>query len=428
MTTGPDLAGGGVRLRHFPGYLRFWTASTLSDFGSAVTTLALQVLVLTSLGGTATDVGAVSSARWAAYLVLGLVAGMWIDRVRPLPVLVMTDLFRGLLLGAVCTLALTSSLTMPGLLVLIAAFGVLSLFHDSADLSFLPSLVPRPLLTRANARLELSTAVAQTSGPAVAGLLIRLVSAPVAILLDALSYLVGALVLLSIRSPEVRVVRAADPPTARAEIAEGLRWVYRHRLLGTLALNDHLWFFCWAVLNTVLVTYALTALGMGALALGITLALAGVGAVAGTSVSERAAQRWGAGRVMFVARLLYAPATALTALAPAVHGSEARWSALALFAAAQLVIGVAMGAEGPVEMGFRQALTPDRLQGRANTTIRSVNRTMIVIGAPVGGVLGDHLGLRPTLWIAAAGFALVALTFGFSRMRTAGLDEPDDEA
>ncbi|MET1006852.1 MAG: MFS transporter [Propionibacteriaceae bacterium] len=424
MTTSRGEPMALARLRQHPAFLRFWGASTLSDFGTAITSLALSVLVVNDLGGSATEVGAVNAARWAAYLVLGLVAGMWIDRVRRRPVLVATDLGRGVLLGLICTLALTDRLGIGLLVVLIAGFGLLSLLNDAANQSFLTSLVPRPLLTRANARLEQSAAVAQTTGPALAGLLIRLLSAPVAILVDAVTYLVGAAMVASLPDLEPRTQGRPPRGSARAEIAEGLRWVYRHTYLAPMALNSHLWFLCWAILNTVLVTYALTELGLTALSLGVCLAVGGVGALVGTSLCERATTRFGPGRVMFISRFGYPPAVVIVALVPAADRSgEARWSTLILCAVSQLIIGLAMGLEGPVEMSFRQEITADRLQGRMNTTIRSINRAMVVIGAPLGGLLADHAGFRTALWVSAAGFVVGIFTFGFSRMRNARVED-----
>lgn len=401
-------------LRQQRGYLRFWTATTVSGFGSYLTTLALQVLVLTDLHGSATDVGLVNAARWAAYLALGLVAGVWIDRVRRRPVLVATDLGRGLLLGLVGALALTGHLTVALLVALVAVFGLLSLAGDAASQSLLPALVPRPLLVRANARLEQSGAAAQTTGPALAGVITTTLGAPVAILLDAVSYLVSGLMLVTL--PHAEPAPSAVPRSARREVGEGLRWVYRHPTLTPLALNTHGWFLCWAVLGTVQVSYALTGLGFSALTLGLVFALGGLAALAGASATERSVARWGPGRVMLASRLGYGPGVVLVALAPSAADGHAAPLAVLLMAVSQLLIGLGMGLEGAAEMAFRQAVTPERLQGRMNTTLRSVNRAMIVVGAPLGGLLADTAGPRTALWVTAAGLVLVGLTF--SRTRT----------
>ena len=165
---------------------------------------AIQVLIVKTLHGDSTDVGLVNSARWLPYLLFGLVAGVLIDRSRRLPVLVATDLLQGLLLVAVPVLALTHHLSLIVLMAFMAIFGLLALLNDAATQSFLPRLVPTRLLTTANARLDQSSAVAQTSGPALAGALVSLLTAPWAVLVDAASYLVSALTLRQYRWPSRR--------------------------------------------------------------------------------------------------------------------------------------------------------------------------------------------------------------------------------
>ena len=284
------------RLREHRGFVAFWTASTVSDFGSAITGLALQLLVLQTLGGTAVDVGLVSSGRWIAYAAVGWLAGVWIDRVRRRPVLIITNVGQGLILIMVCTLALFGVLRLPLLIGSMIIFGLCALFNDSAYQAITPRLVPSALLTRANTRLQQSTDAAQTTGPALAGLLVKLIGAPLAILIDAVSYLTCAV--LMTRLPAEDDVRGRAVGTLRQQTAEGLRWVYRHRLLGPLALTTHAWFIFWAIWNTVLVAYATGPLGLSALTVGLCFAVGGVVSLVATSISERVADRIGIGRTV----------------------------------------------------------------------------------------------------------------------------------
>ncbi|MFD1047835.1 MFS transporter, partial [Kibdelosporangium lantanae] len=227
--------------------------------GTYVTTLALQVLAVVVLQASATELGVLGGARWLPYLLFGLVAGVLVDRYRRLPILVGTDLARAGLLGLVPLLAAMGVLTMPLLIGIVAVFGALSLVYDAAHQSFLPRLVPAELLTDANARLEQTNSVAQAMGPMVAGWLVRVISAPVAILVDALSYLGSGLVLARLSSPE-RPTR--EPMNLRAEIREGLAWVYRHPVLKTLALTTHVWFLFNGMVGTVATYFALDELGL----------------------------------------------------------------------------------------------------------------------------------------------------------------------
>lgn len=392
------------RLRADRGFRLFWTASTVSDFGSNITMLAVQVLVVTTLAGSPTDVGLVSSARWLPYLALGILVGALVDRVRRRPLLVGTDLARGLLLCAVPLLAWSDLLSVPVLCVLMAAFGLLSLVNDAAHQSFLPRLLPRESLTRANARLEQSSSVAQASGPALAGGLVSWVGAPLAVLVDAASFLVSGL--LTARVP---VQDPAPPRAARAslrtEMWEGLRWVYAHPLLRPLALTTHLWFLFFSVLGAVYVPYVLLVLDGSALGLGLTLAATGVGGLLGSAAAERFRPGW----AVPGSHLLEAVGIALIALAPDL------W----LAGTGQLLVGIGLGVSNPLEMAFRQTVTPDRLLARTNGTMRSLNRAAVVVGAPLGGLLADSVGIRPALWVTVAGLAASGLLLLASPFRRA---------
>ena len=409
-----------VRLRDDPGFVAFWSASTVSAFGSGVTTLAIQVLVVVTLHAGATGVGLVNAARWLPYLLFGLVAGVLVDRARRRPLLIGTDLGRALLLVAVPVLALTGHLTLVLLMAFLAVFGLLSLVNDAADQSFVPSLVPPALITRANARIDQSSAVAQTFGPAVAGALVSLLGAPLAVLVDAASYLVSAVLLTR--------VPAVEPPSrplrlrgVGAEAREGLRWVYRHPMLAPQALTTHGWFLVAAVGGAALPPFALLTLGFCAFGFGVALAVGGVGALIGALLAPDLGRRFGVGMVVIGCVPGAAVAWAVFALSP---GSTDPWWGWGSFGAGQLLLGVAMGASNPDEMAYRQTVTPDRLQGRTNAIIRSINRSMVVLGAPLGGVLGDAWGFRSMLWVTAAGFGVVALALALSPFRRARLDEP----
>ncbi|GAK40579.1 major facilitator superfamily protein [Paenibacillus sp. TCA20] len=178
-----------MKLRENRDFVRFWVSSTASSFGTYITTLALQVLVVEHLGGGAVDLGWVSASRWLPYILLGLIAGVLVDRFHRKTILVITDIGRGIVLIFICLMSISGMISIGWLITLLVLFGVLSLFNDTAYQSFVPQLVPRPLLTRANARLEQSSAVAEASGPAIGGGLVSFVSAPFALLFDALSYL-----------------------------------------------------------------------------------------------------------------------------------------------------------------------------------------------------------------------------------------------
>ncbi len=404
------------RVRDSPDFVRFWSAATVSGFGTYVTTVAVQILILLTLHQGAGSVGLVSSARWLPYLLFGLVAGVMVERSRRLPLLVTTDLVRCVLLFALPLLALTHRLTLVVLMVFMAVFGLMSLVNDAASQSLVPRIVPGGLLTRANARLDQSDAVAQTTGPALAGWLVSLLTAPLAVLVDAASYLISGLLLvrISVREPPSRRVSLRG---VRAEAAQGLRWLYRHRMLRPYALSTHVWFLANAIANTVLAAFALRTVRLSVFGYGVVLAIGGVGGLLGALASTRLGARFGAGRIVIASMIGNAVGWATIAL------SSAHWSGWVVFGLGELLLGISMGTGNANEMGYKQSVTPDHLQGRSNATMRSINRSMIVVGAPLGGLLGDVIGFRSMLWIAAGGFLCIAIALSRSPYRNARIGD-----
>ncbi|ONI84000.1 MFS transporter [Saccharothrix sp. ALI-22-I] len=394
-------------------FVRFWTADTVSLAGTHVTTLALKTVAVLTLGASATAAGMLEAARWLPYMLFGLVAGVVVDRRRKLPILVGTDFARAAVLALIPLMAFTGTLTMPLLTVLVVVFGTLSLFYDAAHQSFLPLLVPTAQLTDANARLEQTRSAAQGFGPLVGGALVKAIGGPLAFLVDAFSYLVSGLVLATLRTAEPPV--EAPKRDLRAEVREGLRWVYHHEVLKPLAIASHAWFLFTSMVTIVYTMLVLDELGFDAFQFGVTFAVGGFGGLLGASLSGPAGRRFGVGPVIVTARWLTPVAYALVPLAT----SSA--TGFALLCAAQFLFFLSIGLDGAVEMGYRQTITPARLQGRMNATTRSVNRSMIVIGALVGGTLADWLGNRPALWIAVVGLIGQAVGIAFSAVRHARL-------
>ena len=427
-----------MKLRNNAAFVRFWLASTVSDFGTYITTIALSVLVLVTMDGTALDTGLVNAARWAPYLLFGLVAGVWVDGFPRRRVLVAGDLGRGLVLAAICLLGATGVLSIPVLLLGMFAFGTLALMSDAAYQSFVPQLVPRPMLTRANARLQQSDTVAQTSGSALAGGLVAVVGAPFALLLDAISYFFSGLVLAGMNEPPQDRSPSRAGRGIRKSVAEGLRWVYGHAQLGPLAWSTHLWFIGSAMMGAVVPALVLNELRLGALGLGLVMGCAGVGAVIGTTASTRIGGLWGTGRAMVASRLVQPLAVVMLALSPLLAAAAVAngpapasvaewqaslWAAFFLAAAGQFLFGLTLGVEGPLEMGYRQAVTPDRLIARMSATLRSVNRGMIVLGAPLGGLIAATAGAAVALWIAAAIMLAAGLVLFLSPFRAARVED-----
>lgn len=391
-------------LRQVPGFRSYWSAATVSSFGSAVSAVAVPVLVVTVLHATPFEVGLVNAAQFLPYALFGLIVGAYVDRFRRRPLLIWASVGRGLCLGAIPLLWLTGLLDLWVTAAALFVFGILSVVGFAATQSLLPRIVPRPLLLAANARVDQSDAAAQTVGPALGGVLVGLVTAPVAIALDALSYFVDAVLIARVSVDEQQPTRPAGT-RLRSDIAEGLRWTYGHAVLKPLALSTHLWFLANAAGLTVFATLALRTLALPAVVYGAIIAVSGVAMLLGATAAPRLGARFGAGRTIIAARAAYPVAWAAITLATlGFRGAPPPVVVLVLFGAFA-VHGVAAGCENANEMSLRQLVTPDALLGRTNGTMRSANRTLAAVGAVGGGAL---------MTVAGDGVALLAVTLVFA--------------
>ena len=394
----------------------YWRANAVSAFGTYITLLALQTLVVLTLHGSATEVGWLSSVRWLPYLVVGVVVGALVDRHPRRPILIMTDLVQAGLLATIPLLWWLHLLTFPALLVVVAAYGTASVINGAAAMSLLPRLVQRQHLQRAHARGDGADAVAMSAGPALGGLLVSALGAPLAVLVDAATYLYSAATLsrISVNEPPSR--QGATARNLVREIRDGVRWIYHSSGLTTLAVYTHGWFVGNAAVLVVLAPYALVVLGLTPLQFGLIGAMGGIGAFVGAAVTTWVGLRLGTGRTIIASHAI----TTIGVLVMTVAGEWSHaWASVAILGAGQGLYGLAIGMSNSHEMSYRQLITPDELQARTNTTLWSLNRAVMMIAAPLAGVLADAWGIRPTLLITAAVFALVTLGLASSSVRTA---------
>lgn len=386
-------------------FARYWRADAVSGMGTYVTLLALQALVVLTLDGSASDVGWLNAARWLPYLVVGLLVGALVDGRRRLPLMVGTDLLQAVLLLAVPLLWWLDALTLPVLLLVVVAYGTAAVVNMAATMSFLPRLVEGGDLQRAHARIDGADAVSSTAGPALGGLLVSAVGAPLTVVVDSLTYVFSALTLRRIDVDEPPARTGVTVRGLLADVAEGVRWAYGPSGLRTLALATHGWFVGNAVVGVVLAPYALVTLDLSAARFGLVGAAGGVGALVGAAVTTAVGRRLGTGHTIIACHVVTTVGVAVMVLAGQVGPSGA---AFAVLAAGQALFGLAMGASNSHEMSYRQLVTPDELQARTNTTLRSANRAVIVVVAPLAGLLADAVGVRVVLASAVVVFALVA--------------------
>lgn len=387
-------------------FSHYWRAAAVSGLGTYVTLFALQALVVLTLDGTASDVGWLNASRWLPYVVFGLVVGALVDGRRRLPLMIGTELVQAVLLLAIPVLWWLDVLSMAALIVIVFAYGTAAVVNMAAEMSFLPRLLDPGQLQPAHARIDGADAVSSTAGPALGGLLVSTIGAPLAVLVDSVTYLYSAFTLSRIEVDEPPPRTGVTARSLVADVVEGVRWAYRRSGLRRLAIATHGWFVGNAVVGVVLAPYAFLTLDLTAFQFGLVGAVGGVGAVIGAIITTAVGRRLGTGRTIILCHSIITCGVVAMLLA----GEPAsRAATIALLMTGQGLYGLAMGMSNSHEMSYRQLVTPDELQARTNTTLRSINRTVIVVVAPIAGVLADTVGIQPMLIVAALTFALVTL-------------------
>jgi MFS family permease len=395
-------------------FMKLWTAETISQLGTQVTLLALPLTAILILKASPFQVGLLGTLEFLPFIVVGLPAGVWVDRLRRRPILIVGDLGRVIALGSVPIAYELGVLHIVQLYIVAFVTGVLTVFFDVSYQSYLPSLVGREHLVDGNAKLEISRSGAQLAGPGVAGALIQALKAPVAILVDAISYLGSAIFIFLIRRKEPPVVvhrPDGTKPRMRTEIAEGVRYVWRHPLLRPIAFCTGSSNFFSQVGTAVVLIFAVRRLGLSPGKIGLIFAVGNVGILLGAFLAPRVAKRLGIGPTIVGSAMLFGLAWVPIALLT-------KEVAFPVWVLALFIAGLGGTVYNINQVSLRQSITPDRIQGRMNATMRFMVWGTIPIGSFVGGILGGTIGLRPTLWVAAIGSLLSFIPPFFSPVRT----------
>ncbi|WP_422774215.1 MFS transporter [Plantactinospora sp. WMMC1484] len=386
----PDL------LRQAP-FRRYWSAQTVSLFGDQISAIALPLLAVLGTGAGPAEMGYLTAAALIPNLLFSLLLGAWVDRYpHKRRVMVIADLGRAALLAAVPVAYLVGVLSLGQLYLVAFLTGTLAVLFEVAHGALFVSLVPRRDYVDANALTNGSRAMSYVAGPSAGGLLVQTLTAPVALLADAVSYLVSALFLARIRP--ARAPEPAAPDGTGFGIGQGLRFVARSRilravLLGTTTLNLFNYMFA-----ALFVLYVSTELGLSPGLLGLVIGVGSVGALLGAAVTGRLVRRFGIGRTALVGFVLFPAPLVLVPLAggptPVIVG--ALLVAEFLSGLGVMVLDITVGS-------LQVAVTPERLLARVAGAKRTVNYGIRPIGAVLGGSLGAAIGVRPTLWIATVG-------------------------
>jgi MFS family permease len=402
-------------VRRNRGFLWLWGGQGISVFGEQFTSLAVPVLAVTLLHAVAWQMGILNAASTAAFLIVGLPAGAWVDRWLKRRVMITADIVRTLALAAIPILWYTHLLQIWQLIIVVAIVGVASVFFDVGYQSYIPLLVRPEQVGPANSTLEATSQVSRIGGPAIAGALLTIISAPGLIVIDSLSYIVSFVSLSRIRDTEV----AADPELRRPlhqEIAEGVRFVAGQPLIRSVAGTTATSNFFSTLGMTLFPIFALRTLDIGSLGLGITLSAGSVGGLLGATLTPRIARWIGEGRVIVVSAFVCGAAFIMVPLSALLHGP----SAVVLLSVGEFFTMFCVLVYNITQVTLRQRLCPPRLLGRMNASIRCLVWGVMPIAALVAGWIGSTVGIIPTMWISFVGGLLAGLWVLFSplpRMR-----------
>ena len=391
-------------------FLWLWSSQTVSQFGSQISQLALPLVAIVALGESAFAVAMLGMVEFLPFLLFSLPAGVWVDRLRRKPILVFADVLRAAALVSVPVAYWMDGLTIWQLYIVGFVVGVGTVFFDVAYQSYLPTLVKRDQLSDGNSKLEISRSAAQLGGPGLAGVLIGILSAPVAVLADAISFVVSGLLITRIRTTEPEPV-TADRRSLLSELWEGLRYVLGNQYVRGMAASVAIFNFFGNVGGSIILVYFVRELGLSATTIGLVLGLGNVGFLVGAILARRVEARLGVGRTIVGSSMLSVPGLLLVPLAP--HDL-----AVPVLIASGVIVGFAIVLYNVTAISLMQAITPDRLLGRMNASRRFFVWGVIPLGAITGGVLASTIGLRPTLFVGAIGASLAVLPLLLSPIRS----------
>jgi MFS family permease len=392
-------------------FAKLWGAVSFSVIGSQITLLALPLIAAVTLAATPLQMGLLAGLGQAPFLLFSLPAGALVDRIPRRPVLIATDVGSALLLLSIPMATIFGRPSYVQLCVVAFGLGSFEVISHVAHYAYVPGLVGRMDLTRFNARLQISYSAAEAGGPGLAGVLIQALSAPIAVILDAFSFLCSALLLRSIHKREAPVGVEGEPPGLMSAVRDGLRMLFGHRVLRPLILiGSPISFFNSGVV-ALYILYVVRELGLSALVIGLIFAAGGVAAIPGAIVAERSGARFGVGRTIIGG---YALAGLASLVVPLAAGPTV--VIVAILALAKAFGGITDTVGNIHQWTLRQALTPDRLAGRVTAGHRFIVYGSAAVGALASGGLGSVIGVRGALLVFAIGMMVSPLLAGSSAL------------
>lgn len=394
-----------ITLRGHRDFQRLWAADALSQVGAQLTALALPIYAVRYLGADEMAMGYLSSSQTIAFLVLGLPAGVWVDRMRKRSVLIWADLLRAVVLGAVVVVAMLGYGSMPLLYVAGVAISVATVFFDIAHLSYLPGLVGLAHISEGNTKLQATYSIAAVSVPAVGGALLRVVSSPILIAVNVVTYVVSVVILGRIRHSEDRPPREQYIPLVPA-MREGLAFIVRTPLLNRLVFATAANAFFSTMGFAMFTYYILETLKRDSATLGVIMTASAVGGILGAVIARRATLWVGEGRIIALSAL--ASPLLFAGLPLAWHLRDAV-SPVVVVICAGFAMQVSVTLFNVSQVSFRQRLCPPELLGRMNASFRFLVWGTMPFSGIVGGVIADRWGVVTMLWVVVVGEVVAAL-------------------
>ena len=379
-------------LWHHKHFQRFWFGDSVSQVTAQVTAVAMPFVALRTLSATPIEMGELVAIQFLAFPILGLFVGVWADRYRKRPIMVLANVGRMFALGSIPLASVLHTLSINQLFIVAAITGVCTVFFDVCYQSYLPVLIHRDDLLEGNSKLQLSASAAQPLGQSIGGFLVDLVTAARAISVDVAGFLVSAVALLSIRKPEPKPDPVIDRNFFR-EMKEGAKVVLGSRILSSIAS-------CTATSNlgsqiayVALVIFAIQTLQMSGSALGITYAVGSIGSLLGAWIAAPVSKRLGLGLTI----VLSSAASIGLLISPLALYSPP----ILILSISQFIVGALVVIFNINQVSLRQAITSDDLQGRMNATMRTIVWGTIPVGSVLGGFLVASRGVVPTIIVGS---------------------------
>lgn len=391
-------------------FLKLWAGQTISEVGSRITREGVPLTAVMLLHASPFTMGTLAALGGLATLLIAPLAGIAADRYRLRPILIASDLGRAVVISLIPIAAYHGALHLWTLYLVVGLAGILTVFFDVSYQSFTPSLVNRDRILEANSKLALSASTAEAIGPALSGSLIQILTAPIAMAIDAVSFLVSAASIAFIKKPEIHKPHVEHLPSLN-ELTAGFRFILSHPILRPIALRDGTTSFFWGFYSALYVLYCIDELKFTPFLLGIIVTLGGISSFVGSSTIPSISRRFQPGTILIGATLIQGISNLLIPFAqPGV-------TAILCMGGAQLLGDISFPVYNVQALTLRQSMTPPAVLGRVNGTMHLLFRGLIPIGALIGGSLAQYMGVRRTILASAIGILLASLWLIFSPVR-----------